>query len=204
MSAFTFNSIRKKLDKELLGAHAHAQMLPEHRQLENNDSIKHLFQHSAVLILLREEDGELYTYLIQRSPLMRHHPGQIGFPGGKIELYEDAIEAAIRESEEEIGLERDQCVIIRTISDVEIPISKFIIHPIVAWTTQQNFQIKSPNEISRIIKVSISDLEQSVGNTTIQLNNKSVPVPAYILNDDVIWGASAMILSELLKLLQEH
>ncbi|MFV0522553.1 MAG: NUDIX hydrolase [Mangrovibacterium sp.] len=202
---FTLETIRKKLNQTLLGEIAHKKMLPKHRSIKVSNNEKANAKHSAVLILLYSENNQLYTYLIERSTNMKHHPGEIGFPGGAIEEHEDIISAAIRESEEEIGLKKNQSVVIRDLSPIYVPASKFIIHPFVAWTEQKNFIITSPDEINRIIRFPIHDFlnDNKVTQTKVKVGNEYLDVPAYVSDYNIIWGATAMILSELMELLKQ-
>ncbi|MFV0366061.1 MAG: NUDIX hydrolase [Mangrovibacterium sp.] len=204
MNSLTRHSVTNRLNQTLPGKWAHQKMLPTHRKLEFSPSELANFHRSAVVILLQQVDDKLFTFLVKRSSKMRNHPRQIGFPGGRVEAFESYQEAAIREGMEEINLDAAECQIIGKLSEMCIPTSQFIIHPFVAWCTQKDFQIASPDEIECIIKLPLNEFIQQdlITHEMVCEKNTSLLVPAYKFQEHIIWGASGMILSELIEVLR--
>ncbi len=198
---FSKEYITRRLNGELPGAKAHMKMVPENRQIITE---KISPKKSSVLIILECKNDKIFTYLVKRSSKMSNHPGQIGFPGGGHDVHETLAETAIREAKEEIGYLGSANDIIASLSAVYISVSNFIIYPFVVWSEGDFFEVTSPNEIDYIISFPISDYvsDNSKSITLINTDSGAIKVPAYIYNDEVVWGATAMIISELTELIK--
>ncbi|MBX9449585.1 MAG: CoA pyrophosphatase [Taibaiella sp.] len=165
-------------------------------------------KESAVLILLFEEAGALNVLLIMRTADGGAHSGQIAFPGGKKEPEDPGYpDTALREANEELSLDPQQVQVIGSISPLYIPVSNFIVHPVVAYADQLPDLEKSEFEVAEIFQIPLSTLfdskQDTVINITLPLKGK-IDITAYIINESVIvWGATAMILSELESLWDE-
>lgn len=193
----------KALAEDLPGMKAHQKMVPPGRKLIPSERDMVLVKHSGVLFLLFPENGSLKTCLIKRPKNMTHHPGQIGFPGGKVEQTDLSFEkAAMREAEEEVGLSPDSYSIIGKLSDLYIHVSNFIIHPYLAWANQKpQFRI-NPMEVEKIISFPVQDLmeNEQVAETELETSSGILKVLYYPYDGEIVWGATAMILSEFLEL----
>lgn len=165
-------------------------------------------RESGVLILLNELEDDIFVTLIMRTVDGGAHSGQIAFPGGKKELEDaDLIATALREADEEIALDPETVHIIGPISPLYIPVSNFIVQPIIGYTTEQPHLVKSDFEVADIFSISLKTLFDSKGDTVVNITvpiSGKLNITAYIINDSIIvWGATAMILSELESLWDE-
>ena len=158
---------------------------------------------AAVLVPIVEHSNNLSVLLTQRSTLLKNHPGQISFPGGRIEASDAGpLEAALRESEEEIGLAREHVRFVGYL-DPHLVLTGFWITPVVAFV-QPGFELKlDPREVSSTFEVPLTHLfdvanhqsrERMIGNTAFQVHD----IP---FGEHNIWGATAGILMSLYRLI---
>ena len=144
--------------------------------------------------------------LILRKTYKGVHSAQVGFPGGKLETNETLKDAAIRETFEEVGVEVKQEDVIKSMTPIYIPPSNFYVHPFLGIVKHTPSFIKQDEEVEAIIQVKLSHfLDESIIKTkSVTTSYKvNVSVPAYKLNDHIVWGATAMMLSELKDLLKQ-
>ena len=153
---------------------------------------------ASVLLLLYPFDGGWFFFLTKRSQDVEHHKGQISFPGGVVEKNESKMNAAIRETNEEIGIDKDVIKIIGSLTPFYIPVSNFHIFPYVGWTEEKPHTKVQDTEVKRVFSVSINDLvlERNLKTKEDFFSKKSVTVPYFDLNGETVWGATSMILSE--------
>ncbi len=152
-------------------------------------------RRAAVLIVLYELGGEPHLLLTKRSDHLPAHPGQISLPGGVVEAH-DATErdAALRETEEEVGIARDAVRVIGELDDVTTMVSGFIIHPFVAVLDAPMTAVPSDGEVARLIHARVADL--------LAADAALPPSPAllelrYPLAGEDVWGATARVLRTL-------
>ncbi len=206
-----FTQFIKKVEcqflKPLPGWESQIKMSPITRKMEM-DKLKNKIapRESAVLILFYPHQNEIFTVFIKRPKYPGVHGGQIAFPGGKFEVEDfDLTHTALREAQEEIGLEPKQVTILGSLTTLFIPPSNFNVLPVVGYTlTRPNF-IPELEEVDEIIEVKVSDLinpENSRDREILHRNKTKVQVPAYCPNDLVIWGATAMIINELIDVIK--
>lgn len=198
--------LKKNLAAELPGPSAHDRMAPAHR----NDLIKKskglaMARQSSVLILLFPDlSGKISTTFIKRVEYDGVHSGQISFPGGKSEETDtDLADTALREAEEEVGIIRNRVEIIGALSDLFVPPSNFIVRPYIAQTGSQPHFTANKREVAEIFTVPLSyfaDLKAIEEYTIPYRNGLNITVPGFMFNNHLIWGATAMILNELLQL----
>jgi 8-oxo-dGTP pyrophosphatase MutT (NUDIX family) len=140
----------------------------------------------------------------QRSQQVLHHRGQIGFPGGVVKPGDGGfLAAALRESEEEIGLLPDAVEPIGLLDDVETVATHFVITPCVGLVQERQAWRPDGNEIERIIEIPFADLANP-GNFRVEMQNRDgLPRPVYFFEcqGEVIWGATARVVKHLLELL---
>ena len=153
---------------------------------------------ASVLLLLYPFDGGWFFFLTKRSQDVEHHKGQISFPGGVVEKNESKMNAAIRETNEEIGVDKDVIKIIGSLTPFYIPVSNFHIFPYVGWAEEKPHTKVQDTEVKRVFSVSINDLvlERNLKTKEDFFSKKSVTVPYFDLNGETVWGATSMILSE--------
>ncbi|MEA2041267.1 MAG: CoA pyrophosphatase [Bacteroidota bacterium] len=179
------------------GLKAQKKMAPLNRMDKSYRAEPSDAQKSSVLILLYQDESEIVIPFIERADEGKH-AGQIALPGGKKEHFDtDNIVTAFREAEEEIGINRNKLEYLGTLSPLYIPVSNYIVYPIVAYTeTIPTFKI-SKNEVKRLHIIPFKALMEIKPITKNLVFNKSTyAVPFYSYNSTDIWGATAMIISE--------
>ena len=170
---------------------------------KSNGEIK----ESSVLIVLFENDDEIYFPLIQRPMYTGVHSGQIGLPGGKVEDHDrDRIETALRETEEEIGVKAGDVKVFGMLTELYVQASHYNVMPVVGYLPYHPEYIPDPEEVSRVIEGKASDLmadkNRKVKELLIQDKYKIV-APYFDIENEIVWGATAMILSEFSAILKE-
>jgi 8-oxo-dGTP pyrophosphatase MutT (NUDIX family) len=161
------------------------------------------YRPSAVLILLYEDCKKLYFPLILRSRHLKHHANQIGLPGGALEVGESAEQAALRETEEELGIGTASIQILGTLSPLGLSVSGYTIHPFIAYHDGPLHLRPNTAEVERCIIVPLEALLEQEAIITYTLDDGR-NVPAYRLAGVTVWGATAMILAELTEILMSE
>lgn len=153
-----------------------------------------------------DSQGETKFVLILRKTYEGVHSAQVGFPGGKIEDQDSSLEsAAIRETFEEIGVPINQIEVLRELTEVYIPPSNFFVHPFIGISKVTPVFVKQQDEVEDVIEISLQHFfdDKIVISKKVSTSYKvNVEVPAFNLNGHVVWGATAMILSEIKDLLK--
>ena len=174
--------------------------------------VRPLFDHAhpprpgGVLILLYEDEGVVRFPLIKRPDYLGAHGGQVSLPGGKAEPGEDAVGTALRECEEEIGVMRDGISVLGKLSDFFVIPSNYLVTPIVAALRERPLFRPDPYEVSRILEGRLPDLirEDAMKEKEILAAGKyRMIAPHFEIENEVVWGATAMILNEFRVLLSE-
>ncbi len=159
---------------------------------------------SAVLILFYPKKDSYYIAFIKRAPDNSVHSKQISFPGGKHENADTSIVAtALREANEEIGINTNSVKILGQLSSLYIPPSNFDVYPFIG-TTNNTPSFRINQEVDRLIEVKIETLINKKTRTTRSIDHnsgQSVIVPCFVIDNEIIWGATAMIVSELIDIL---
>lgn len=203
---FRAENIRNILLGNLPGATSHKKMLPPNRVLKVAPNKKSTLKQSSVLLLLFIENDELTACLIKRPAHMKYHAGQIALPGGRIEKGETAVETALRETYEEIGIQPDEFEILGSLSEFYVEVSRFQIQPFVGWLHKKpEFKI-NPNEVEKTILFPIKKFKAPFSKIELETVSGKLKVPCVKFDGEIIWGATAMILSEFadaLKSIQE-
>jgi 8-oxo-dGTP pyrophosphatase MutT (NUDIX family) len=155
----------------------------------------------AVMLLLYNKNHNSNILLIKRQDNLSYHPGQISFPGGTHEDKETFLETALRETHEEIGIEPDNLEVLGSLNRVYIPPSDFMVYPFVSWHNNQPVCTPCDDEVAEIIDVPINTFfKNSSKSSEIRIiNNSEITVPYFRIKEHKVWGATAMILSELLE-----
>lgn len=185
-------------------------MVPPFRQellKQQAEAIKTAKSAGVLALFYPNSFQETHLVLILRKTYNGVHSAQIGFPGGKLEPQDASLEAAaIRETFEEIGVAPERIKVLKALTEVYIPPSNFYVHPFLAISNNTPQFIKQDNEVEAIIEVPLHHFLDEA--TIITQNVKTsysveVEVPAFKLNNHVVWGATAMILSEIKDLLKQ-
>lgn len=201
MVKITAENIRVALSKNLPGPESHLKMLPKNRVLAVPPSDRHRVKFSSVLLLIFEEKNELTACLIKRPKHMKHHAGQIALPGGRIEPGESALQTALRETEEEIGIQPDCIEILGSLSDFYIEVSQFQVHPFVGWLQEKPYFTLNPNEVDKVVLFPFAQYKKNIDAVKLETMKGKITVPCVQFENEIIWGATAMILSEFTDLL---
>lgn len=162
----------------------------------------------GVMILLYMKEDQWYFPLIQRPDYDGVHSKQMSFPGGKMDADDgNLIDTALRETFEEVGIKANKIEVIGSISELYIIASNFNVLPVVGLLNEVPKFIADEREVDEIVEVKLEELikdeNQKVKPLTI-LQGITIQAPYYDLNDKVVWGATAMILSELKHILQPY
>lgn len=202
------NFLKDRLKNPLPGYHAHRQMEP----LMNNKQFRSFTpkadtRSSAILVLLTEnkDTPEFEILLTLRSNNIRHS-GQISCPGGFIETGEEPIDAALREVYEEVGIPSDNVLIIGKLSDLYVQPSNSLITPVLAYIDNVNNLILNKHEVEEVFFVKLNTLlnDGMCKREIWNLYGYDVEVPFWNIHYSTpLWGATAMILKELLVLYDE-
>ena len=197
-------NIKKALSENLPGAVSHKKMLPPSRILKVAPDEKSTLKQSSVLLLLFIENNELTACLIKRPPHMKYHAGQIALPGGRIEKGETAVETALRETFEEIGIQSNEIEILGSLSDFYVEVSRFQIHPFVGWLHKKpEFKINI-DEVEKTILFPVRKFKAPFNEIELETFSGKLKVPCIKFNGEIIWGATAMILSEFADVLEQN
>ena len=163
-----------------------------------------LSQESSVLLLLFPLNGTWSTIFIDRTHF-GPHAGQVSLPGGKQDPEDDSeLDTALREAYEEVGVRSDSIEILGQLSKLFVPNSNFWISPFIAWVDHQPIWKPSPSEVKSIITISLPELFDDSNKKRKELIRKGIQIdaPYYEVNGHMVWGATAMIISELETLIK--
>ncbi len=189
------------------GASSHSIMVPEFRKkhLDRLNSTVLNPRHAAVLMLCYPKNGVAYLALILRPTYEGTHSGQVALPGGKVESFDiDYKAAALRETEEEIGVTLQSVTVLKPLTKVYVPPSNFWVHPFLGMTTTTPHFKLQEEEVAEIIEVPLAELLDDTYTTTQNISTSyasDIEVPCFKLKGYTVWGATAMMLSELKTLL---
>lgn len=199
--------LKAELEKPLPGTEIQWQMASSDRMIKDfprspgSDAII-----AAVLILLYPLHGSIHTVLMQRHDYKGVHGGQISFPGGKREASDsDNIQTAIREANEETGVDKESISVIGTLTPLFIPVSNIIVTPVVGWTEEKPHFNHQEKEVVFLFDADLKRLlDPSIIKTKpIEIRGESIDIKYFDYDGNVIWGATAMILHELLTIIRK-
>lgn len=207
--SFSVDKLAQAFQKGLPGADAQYKMAPVGRRERSVASMRDDDHRlAAVLILLYERDGELLFPLIQRPTYQGVHSAQMSLPGGKLEEDDgnDLSITALRETHEEVGVSPDDITLLGKLTELYIPPSKFLVSPFVGYCQgEPTFNWDNP-EVDELVEVETDQLHSSEnkGQTQITISKgMRITTPYYNLSEKVVWGATAMILSEFEHVLKQ-
>ncbi|HRY34101.1 MAG TPA: CoA pyrophosphatase [Bacteroidales bacterium] len=195
--------LRSRMQEALPGEAAQRKMLSSGRF--PHWPIPEAYKKSGVLILLYPWQGEAMTLLIRRPEYDGVHSGQIAFPGGKMEEGDENITAtALRESQEEVGLNPDKVRILGALTPLYVPPSGYLVHPVIACLEKKPVFRPDPSEVAGIIEIPLKVFfrHETLCEKTVRVKDWSSSVPCYFIDQQIIWGATAMIISEFLELIR--
>jgi len=187
----------------LPGATAHAHLAPQPRRTWPAGFNPARVRNAAGLLLLFPVADRAHVVLTERAHTLERHGGQISLPGGVVEPGETFERAALREAHEEIALPIDRVRIVARLTPIDIPVSGFRLHPIVAAAQARPPLSPADGEVARILDVPVDELlhPATIATTVRTRDGHQITAPAFRVGDVDIWGATAMVLAEFLVLL---
>lgn len=203
-----FNVITNVLNVELPSISSHIKMAPLERvkMMEENSYDLSSVRKAAVMMLFYPKNAVTHLVLIVRNSYPGVHSSQIAFPGGKVEDIDfDLKQTALRETYEEIGIHPNDIDVIRDFSSIYIPPSNFLVYPFLGVSqTELTFNLQE-EEVAGIIELPLSalldDAIMSIKNLETSYS-KLIEVPVFQIEEHTVWGATAMMLSELKDVLK--
>jgi 8-oxo-dGTP pyrophosphatase MutT (NUDIX family) len=187
---------------------AHAIMAPLERleTLQNPITTAKTPKIAAVLMLLYPKAGQTNLVLIVRNTYKGVHSAQVAFPGGKYEETDsDFVYTALRETHEEVGVDPKEVEVIKSFTPMYIPPSNFMVHPFLGIARDEVSFIPDPTEVAQIIELPLMQFldEEIVIETQLTTSYaEKMNVPAFYIENKIVWGATAMMLSELKEVLK--
>lgn len=196
------NQLSNRLNAPLPGERAQFLMAPVGRRDNKlNEAEKYNARKSAVLILLYPHETSVNTLLIQRPVYEGVHSGQVAFPGGKFENDDIHLtNTALREANEEVGIVKEDVKILGKLTDLYIPPSNFLVSPFIGYTTYKPQFIANAYEVNKLIPTDLIELNNPtlISEQVIKHGSGySLKTPCYIIDGLTVWGATAMMISEL-------
>jgi 8-oxo-dGTP pyrophosphatase MutT (NUDIX family) len=197
--------LRHDLGQDLPGRAAQYRMAPQPRSGGSlpYDEPSPNARQSSVLILLYPHQDTLFLPLILRPTYNGVHSGQVSFPGGGREPGDpDLVATALREAQEEIGISVREVTVLGQLSPLYIYVSNNLVYPIVAWSAQRPNFHPDPQEVAQLVEIPLIDLLNPANRyeEEWQLRDRVATVRFYHVQGQKIWGATAMMISELLAL----
>lgn len=158
---------------------------------------------AAGLLLLYPGDRGPSMPLTVRASSLRRHAGQVSLPGGASDPGETLAQAALREAQEEIGVDPARVRLLGELTPVHVLVSGFTLHPIVGVTDERPAFTLDAREVQEVIEVSLADLQDasSIRQGTRTREGIAIEYPYFALREHQVWGATAMILGEFICLL---
>lgn len=201
------NNISILENSSLGGLDVQFQLAPKIRLRFSEDKIKKLSPKKAAVMALfyPNEEGETCLLLTLRAEYNGTHSSQISFPGGKHDSKDGNLKnTALRESFEEVGIYTNSVTVFKQMTEVFIPPSNFLVTPFFGYINKTPIFTKN-HEVQELISVKVSDIlsESSISTTTLTTSYATnMEVPCFLLNDYIVWGATAMMLNEMKELLK--
>lgn len=193
-------TIKQALAQPLPGLAAILPMVPAYRRAElARYPPPSTGRQAAVLVLLYPYRGEWHLPLTRRTDSVETHKGQVSLPGGAQEEGESLHETALREAHEEIAVDPAQVEILGALSSIYIPPSNFFLHPFVAWAAHRPAFRPLPGEVAELIETPLAALSDpaNLREEDWLIRGQTMRIPFYQLGSHKVWGATAMVLAEL-------
>jgi len=202
--AHFIGELEAALARPLPGAAAQERMAPRPRHAWPAGVNPARVRRAAGLLLAFPLDDRPHIVLTVRADTLERHGGQVSLPGGVIDPGETVDQAALREAHEEVGLAPNAVRVLGALTPLDIPVSGFRLHPIVAALDARPALVASDAEVARILLVAVDELldRSRVRWTERVRDGRRITVPAFHVGTVEIWGATAMVLAEFLTLLR--
>jgi 8-oxo-dGTP pyrophosphatase MutT (NUDIX family) len=205
MDSLFIKKLSHRLSEPLPGKAAHNIMMVTPRILFPKINFDKKGIPASVLILLFPKNKEWHFFLTKRTDTVDHHKGQISLPGGVVENSESLADAALRETHEEIGVDKKYIHLIGSLSSFYIPVSGFEMFPSIGWTETEPETSIHDKEVDRIFSASIQEfmLDETQKTKKDKMRGFPVNIPYFDLGGETVWGATAMILAEFKLILKD-
>ena len=188
-----------ELAHEPMRAHATGKVIPK---FEHKTPPK----RGSVLILLYQDGESIKFPLIKRQSYKGAHSAQVSFPGGKVEPNENEFDAALREAYEEIGVVQSDIRVVGRLSDFNVLPSNFIVAPVVGFIDYVPSFVPDKREVETILQGNLAEVlaDDAIRNKEILAAGiYTMMAPHFLIEDEVVWGATAMMLNELRLVIRE-
>jgi 8-oxo-dGTP pyrophosphatase MutT (NUDIX family) len=199
--------LREALSKPLPGVDAQMRMAPSPRLGWDPLKFPEGATNGAALLLVYPHDETLHVALTVRGSGLRNHTGQVSLPGGRVDEGETFEAAALREATEEIGIDPNTIELLGRLTPIHIPVSGFVLHPIVGFTPMRPAFQRAEWEVARIIEAPVSVLadpavvKREIRTRVVNGQSGDVDVPYFDIDGEKVWGATAMVLAEFCAIL---
>lgn len=209
-----FDTFLKSISKiehiPLPGHESQLKMSPKYRNElieKQRELMKNSRKAGVMALFYPDPDNTTMLILILRKTYKGVHSAQVGFPGGKLEPEDPSLQhAALRETFEEVGVPIKDMEVLRALTKLYIPPSNFTVYPFMGVTHKTPQFLKQDDEVEDLIEVTLEDFvnDANVGSEMLMTSlGKAVEVPVFKLNGHTVWGATAMMLSEIKDLLKK-
>lgn len=203
-------SISKIKHIPLPGQESQVKMSPTYRNalMERQQELEKEARKAGVMALFYPDvEHQTKLILILRKTYSGVHSAQVGFPGGKLEMDDSSLKyAALRETFEEVGVPIKKMEVLKALTELYIPPSNFMVYPFLGITVEIPKFRKQDDEVEDLIEVVLEDFidDRNVSSQMLMTSlGKKVEVPIFKLNGHTVWGATAMMLSEIKDLLKK-
>ena len=200
------NDLSKRLSEQPLPGHETImQTMSPYRLLvkaEPNPQTR----RSAVLLMFYPKGEDIFMPLILRPQYDGVHGGQMAFPGGRVEFKDKDIQAtALREAQEEIGIKATDIKVIKNLTELFIPPSNMLCQPVLGYMPFRPDFYPDEREVAGVFEVSISEiLDPSILQVrTVETRGITLETPCFVIQDQVVWGATALMIAELVEILKK-
>jgi 8-oxo-dGTP pyrophosphatase MutT (NUDIX family) len=194
--------LRSRLAQPLPGLEAQLRMAPTPRLGWDPLKFPDGARAGAALLLVYPHDEALHFALTVRGSALRNHTGQVSLPGGRVDEGESFEDAALREAQEEVGVDPRAVELIGRLTPLHIPVSGFVLHPVIGFTSMRPAFQRAEWEVARIIEAPVSLLadagvfKREIRTRVVNGQTIDVDVPFYDIEGEKVWGATAMVLAE--------
>jgi len=190
------------LASPLPGPGAQLRMAPTPRPGWRPGDLPPGLRDAAALVLLFPRRAIPHLLLTVRSHHLPHHAGQVSLPGGEVEPGETIEAAALREAHEEVGVQPASIRVLGRLSPIHIPVSGYALHPVVGLAMVEGSWAPHAVEVARVLEAPLSDFLDAA---RLRVENRLVggrqyTVPFFEIDGEEVWGATAMVVAELLAL----
>ena len=207
MPAAALEKLRAAFLRPLPGLDAQLRMAPAPRLGWDPLKFPEGAKDGAALLLVYPHNDTLHVALTVRGSGLRNHTGQVSLPGGRVDEGETIEQAAIREANEEIGVDPSFVELLGRLTPLHIPVSGYLLHPVVGFTSMRPAFQRAEWEVARIIEAPVSLLsdpsvvKREIRTRIVKGQAIDVDVPYFDIDGEKVWGATAMVLAEFCAIL---